>query len=80
MLLSLVLKDTHKRLGMASALMVDPITKAATCSLRNVISQETSQASVALVHSGHRIALKPDTKLTRTLKSQGFLIKSSLGS
>ena len=43
-----VLKDTHKRLGMARAFMVDPITKAATCSLRNKLAEMT--CSLAYFH------------------------------
>ena len=49
---SQILKDTHKRLGMACALMVDPITKAAACSLRNKLAEMTcSQAYFQLYAS-----------------------------
>ena len=43
-----ILEDTHKRLGMACALMVDPITKAAACSLRNKLAEMT--CSLAYFH------------------------------
>lgn len=43
-----ILKDTHKRLGMACVLMVDPVTKAATCSLRNKLAEMT--CSLAYFH------------------------------
>ena len=37
------LRNTHKRLGMACMLMVDPLSKANACSLRNKLAEITSQ-------------------------------------
>ena len=49
-----ILKDTHKRLGMACALMVDPVTKAAACSLRNKLAEMTCQFAYYCMYASVR--------------------------
>ncbi len=48
------LRDTHKRLGRACMLMVDPITKANACSLRNKLAEMTCQYSYYCMYASVR--------------------------
>lgn len=49
-----IIKDTHKRLGMACALMVDPVTKVAACSLRNKLAEMTCQFAYYCMYASVR--------------------------
>lgn len=48
------LSDTHKRLGMACMHMVDPITKANACSLRNKLAEMTCQYAYYCMYASVR--------------------------
>ena len=48
------LEDTHKRLGLACTLMVDPITKASACRLRNKLAEITCPFAYFRLYSSVR--------------------------